>query len=145
MIALDRALEYEGSNARIHACKGYALYRLNRFKEAAESFAKALKRQPKDVFSLLYRGKSLLHNEQWETGIAAFDKLLAIDGKNAPAWDYKGLAYSTLRCIMTRRIHSNRHLQLTKIVRQHGIRKGWYFSNRNDLKNRFRPLIAHWK
>ena len=28
VIALDRALEYEGSNARIHACKGYALYRL---------------------------------------------------------------------------------------------------------------------
>ena len=86
VIALDRALEYDGGNARIHACKGYALYRLNRFKEAAESFTKAQKRQPKDTFTLLYRGKSLLHNEQWEMGIAAFDKLLALDGKNAAAW-----------------------------------------------------------
>src|SRR5208282_2825431 len=50
-----------------------------------------------------------------------------------------------LRCIMKRRVHSNRRLQLTKVVRQHGTRKDWCFSNRNGLKNRFRHSIARWK
>lgn len=40
----------------------------------------------------MHRGKSLLHNERWDEGIAIFDKLIALEGKNAAAWYFKGIA-----------------------------------------------------
>jgi tetratricopeptide (TPR) repeat protein/serine/threonine protein kinase len=93
-----KCLEIDPKDASAWYNKGYALYKLKRYKEEAiRCFDKALEIDPKDASAWNLKGIALHELKRYEEAIRCFDKALEIDPKHAPAWHNKGLALSKLK------------------------------------------------
>ena len=76
--------------------KGYALNRLNQYRDAITCFDKGLKLDPKNIPAYVNKGVSLGSLNQHDEAIVCFDRALKLDPQNISANRSKGISLASL-------------------------------------------------
>ena len=76
--------------------KGMCLHELSRWKDALESYDRALERKPKIAGGFRIRGVVLLNLRRYEDALESFDKAVELDPKEASTWHSRGVALGNL-------------------------------------------------
>ncbi len=75
--------------------KGIVEFNLGRYEEAANSFKEALTAKPDFTKAALLLGNSLFKTENYDQALAAYDKVIKLDGKIGDPWYNKALIYES--------------------------------------------------
>src|SRR6266568_6936023 len=96
LVAYDRALALDPSNASAHYNRGMTLDELGRFEDALAAIDQALKLGLNDADTHNGRGKALLDLGRFADALAVFDQAVALDPSNASAHNNRGVALCDL-------------------------------------------------
>jgi tetratricopeptide (TPR) repeat protein len=96
LLTLAEAAPTHHQDALFWHYQGEALANLGRYKEALQSFDRALERHPEAIATLVFQAVCWIHLQAFERALGCCDRTLAIAPHDSQAWLFRGVALQRL-------------------------------------------------
>ena len=111
----DKAISYDGTNAKAWCARGTALRSLGRMDDAVKDYTKAIELKPDYVICIDNLGLAYMYNGDFENAVGSFNKALEVDPNYANAYFNLGtLYYEGLKEKEKAFMYFEKYIQLSK-------------------------------